>query len=134
MITWLFLIAAQTVEDDINITSYWNFRFYYGKKMHIINHLNCLKNIYILIWLHTWILNLSCGMWDLVLWPGVKPGPPALGVQCLGHWSTGQVPILIIFNCTYCSVALSTLVLLCSHHHHPSPEHFHYSKLKLCTC
>ena len=25
-------------------------------------------------------LGLSCGMRDLVTWPGVKPGPPALGV------------------------------------------------------
>ena len=28
---------------------------------------------------------LSCGMWDLVPWPGIKPSSPALGVQSLGH-------------------------------------------------
>ena len=27
----------------------------------------------------------SCGMWDLVLWLGIKPWPPALGVWSLSH-------------------------------------------------
>ena len=31
-------------------------------------------------------------MWDLVPWPGVKPGPPALGAQSLTHWTTREVP------------------------------------------
>ena len=26
-------------------------------------------------------------MWDLVPWPGIKPGPPALGAQSLSHWT-----------------------------------------------
>ena len=38
----------------------------------------------------TWTL--SCGMWDLVPWPGIEPGPPALGVQSLSHWTTREVP------------------------------------------
>ena len=25
--------------------------------------------------------NLSCGIWDLVPWPGMEPGPPAMGAQ-----------------------------------------------------
>ena len=29
----------------------------------------------------------SCSMWDLVLWPGIKPGPPALGAWSLSHWT-----------------------------------------------
>ena len=32
--------------------------------------------VYLFIWL-CWVL-LSCSMWDLVPWPGIKPGPPAL--------------------------------------------------------
>ena len=28
---------------------------------------------------------LSCGIWNLVPLPGIKPGPPALGVQSLSH-------------------------------------------------
>ena len=35
---------------------------------------------------------LSCGMQDLVPQPGIKPGPPALGVRSLTHWTTREVP------------------------------------------
>ena len=35
---------------------------------------------------------LTWGMWDLVPWPGIKPGPPALGAQGLKHWTTREVP------------------------------------------
>ena len=34
----------------------------------------------------------SCSMRDLVPWPGIKPGPPELGTQCLSHWTTREVP------------------------------------------
>ena len=37
-------------------------------------------------------------MWDLAPWPGMEPGPPALGVQSLSHWTTGDVlqPVFLI--------------------------------------
>ena len=42
--------------------------------------------------------NFSCGMWtlscimcDLVPWPGIEPGPPALGAWSLSHWTTREV-------------------------------------------
>ena len=35
---------------------------------------------------------LSCGMWDLVPWPGIEPRPPALGARSLSHWTTREVP------------------------------------------
>ena len=35
--------------------------------------------------------NLSCGMWDLVPWPGIEPGPPALGGQSPNHWTKRDV-------------------------------------------
>ena len=35
---------------------------------------------------------LSCGMWDLVPWPGMELRPPALGVWSLSHWTTREVP------------------------------------------
>ena len=38
----------------------------------------------------TWTL--SCGMWGLVLWPGIKPRAPALGVLSLSHWTFREVP------------------------------------------
>ena len=34
----------------------------------------------------------SCGMWDLVPWPGIEPGPPALGAWRLSHRTTRKVP------------------------------------------
>ena len=34
-------------------------------------------------------------MWDLFHWPGIEPGPSALGAQSLSHWTTGEVPHLL---------------------------------------
>ena len=47
--------------------------------------------------------DLSCGMWylvscslqDLVLWPGIEPGPPALQTQSLSQWTIKEIPILM---------------------------------------
>ena len=36
---------------------------------------------------------LSCSMWDLVPQRGIEPGPSALGVQSLTHWTTREVPL-----------------------------------------
>ena len=33
----------------------------------------------------------SCGVWDLVPWPGIEPRPPALGVWSLSRWTTREV-------------------------------------------
>ena len=44
-------------------------------------------------------LGLSCSMWDLAPWPGIEPGPPALGTQSPSHWTTREVPKSIIFIC-----------------------------------
>ena len=41
-------------------------------------------------------LGLSCGMWDLVPWWGIEPRPPALEAQSLSHWTTREVPKLIL--------------------------------------
>ena len=40
-------------------------------------------------------LFLSHGMWDLVPWPGMEPGPPALGVWSPSHWTSGQSPDIL---------------------------------------
>ena len=40
---------------------------------------------------------LSCGMWDLVPWPGIEPGPPTLEVRNLSHWTTREVSELVFF-------------------------------------
>ena len=36
---------------------------------------------------------LSCSIWDLVPWPGIKHRPPALGAQIPSHWTTRKVPV-----------------------------------------
>ena len=53
------------------------------------------ENIYLFIWLH-WVFVVACGifrcgMWDLVLWPGTKPVPPALEVWSLNNWTAREV-------------------------------------------
>ena len=42
--------------------------------------------------------DLSCGIRDLVPWPGIKPGPPALGAWSLNHWTTKEVPQTLCFS------------------------------------
>ena len=39
----------------------------------------------------------SCGMWDLVPWPGIEPGPPELATWSLSHWTTREVPTTTYF-------------------------------------
>ena len=33
------------------------------------------------------VWTVSCGMWNLVPWLGITPGPPALGTWSLSHWT-----------------------------------------------
>ena len=67
------------------------------------------KNWYLCICLFVWLCRVSvvvwgfsiligacrffsCGMWDLVPWPGIKPRPPALEAGSLSHWTATEVP------------------------------------------
>ena len=34
----------------------------------------------------------NSSMWDLVLWPGIEPGPSVSEAQSLSHWTTQEVP------------------------------------------
>ena len=52
---------------------------------------------------------LSCGMWDLVPWPGIKPGPPALGAWSLSHWTTREVPAFFLLNLPLCHLVCCLL-------------------------
>ena len=40
-------------------------------------------------------------MQDLVLWPGIKPGPFALGVWSLSHWTIKEFPHFLMLNQVY---------------------------------
>ena len=59
----------------------------------------------IFIFIYLTVLGLSCGMWDLVLWPGIELGPPALRAWSPSHWTTMEVPRtpffkrFLIFGC-----------------------------------
>ena len=39
---------------------------------------------------------LSCGMRDLIPWPGIEPRSPVLGMWRLSHWTTREVPALFL--------------------------------------
>ena len=42
---------------------------------------------------------LSCGVWDPVPWPGIQPGPLAVGVQSLlSHWTTREVRLRLLYT------------------------------------
>ena len=41
---------------------------------------------------------LSCSMWGLVPWPGIKHAPPALGAQSLGHPESPSLPFKKMFT------------------------------------
>ena len=43
--------------------------------------------------------SLSCGMWDLLHWPGIEAWPPALGAWNASHWTTREVPYYVILSC-----------------------------------
>ena len=55
------------------------------------------KNICLFIWLGQVLVEawgiFSCGIWDLVLQPGIEPRPLALEAWSLGHWATREVPV-----------------------------------------
>ena len=40
----------------------------------------------------------TCSIWDLVPWPGIEPGPSALGTWGLSHWPTREVPCGLILS------------------------------------
>ena len=54
---------------------------------------------------------LSWGMWDLVPWPRLEPGPPALGAQSLSHWTTREVLSLFILVCVCVCVCVCVWVI-----------------------
>ena len=82
----------------------------YGCTLNFYSHILQFLFFLILIYLFIYLFgcagsqlrhagSFSCGMWDLVPWPGIKTGPPALGVRHLNHWTTREVPTDI--QCLY---------------------------------
>ena len=101
-----------------------------GNNWCIIHFISALFFLNFCLFIYLAVPGLSCGMWDLVLWPRINPGPPALGVQNLSHWITGEV-LSIILNCkilettkihTYIGEWLNKLV-------HPLMEYYAAEKM-----
>ena len=44
-----------------------------------------------------WPRSTACGI--LVPQPGIEPTPPAVEVQSVNHWTTREVPFIVIFIC-----------------------------------
>ena len=63
--------------------------FYYVS-FHIFTFI--FKNVYLFAYLFVYlaVTGLSCGMWDLVPWPGMELWVPYFG--SLSHWTTRRVP------------------------------------------
>ena len=57
---------------------------------------NILFFKYLFIFSYLVAMGFLCGMWDLVPWAGIEPRSPALGAQCLIHWTTREVPTKIL--------------------------------------
>ena len=54
----------------------------------------CTSFFFLIIYLFILAMpGLNCGLWDLVPWPGIEPGLPALGAQNLRHWTTRETPV-----------------------------------------
>ena len=58
-------------------------------------------------------------MWDLVPWPGIEPGSPALEVQSPIHCTTREVPENLFLCNRFCAMcwdrAVAKIMCVCSH-------------------
>ena len=43
---------------------------------------------------------LTCSMWDLIPWPGIKPIAPEVGAQSLNLWTAREVSEIMSFFCS----------------------------------
>ena len=56
-----------------------------------------------------------CSVWDLVLWLGIEPWPPALGAWSLSHWTTREVLNIFSVLCLIQSLCseVQVIAILC---------------------
>ena len=84
----------KTQKSILTLNSYPHNFWPYSKSIYKIKYIYIY--VYVFIWLHQVFIAecgiFSCSMWDLVPWPGIKPRPPALGVQIFSHWTIREVP------------------------------------------
>ena len=68
-------------------------------------------------------------MWDLVPWPGIEPGSPALGVQSLTHGTSREVSLFKVLP-----FFLSSLEFMVHHFSYSFTEAQTTCLLTLCSC
>ena len=59
--------------------------------------------------------DLHCGTKTLISWPGIEPGPPALGAQTLSHWTAREVPAQIFNMISFLLCKLPPILLMNAH-------------------
>ena len=69
-------------------------------------------------------LSLRYSTWDLVPWLGVEPGPPALEVQTLSHWTIREISMC--HNLCYNFLSLFRWLIIFQYHENTTTN-------KLCT-
>ena len=74
---------------------------------------------------------LSCGMWDLVPWPGTEPGPPALRVLATGP--PGKPPLPLLPSQTRAPVSCTVILLTSPMNCSSLIFSFHTSSLGTCS-
>ena len=100
--------------------------------------------VFFSIFIYLAMPGLSCNTWDLIScslrnlgpWPGLNPGPPALGAWSFSHWSTGKAlkHLYLMTDCShpvfwggesdysqYLIGSSGLMDLLCVMHKPPSP-------------
>ena len=98
------LLKAQTLIQTLQLSRRWStghptlphhaspLPYVSGRQSFLWEHTLALLLCRVFVAAHR-TLDLSWGMWDLVFWPGMEPGPPALGVQRLSCWTTREIPL-----------------------------------------
>ena len=95
--------SAQEVSEENRFLSK-----YHGEEFEIKNTANYLFSF--IIYLAALEQDLfNCSKWDLVPWPGIEPGYPALGAWSLSHWTTWEVPTTIYWAPTRNGMVLAAV-------------------------
>ena len=98
LLNWIRVYEGLNDQRDVT----WGQPYFMWYLWHPERHEECVLFIYLFlnICLFIWLCQIlvvahgifSCGMWDLIPWPGIEPGSHALRAQSLSHWISREVP------------------------------------------
>ena len=90
---WLFA-TPRTAAHQAPLSSIVSWSFFKSMSIESV-----MLSHHLILWCHLLLLplargmqTLSCSLWDLVPWPGIKPRPPALESWSLSLLTTREVP------------------------------------------